>query len=80
MIPNDDGQFWIEVDASDFAMGEILSPHQKDDTWWPVAFISKSFNSAKQNYKIYDKEILAIMYAFFEWSHYLKEYQSRWKS
>ena len=32
-IPNDEGQFRIEVDASDFAMGGILSQHQKDDTW-----------------------------------------------
>ena len=40
-IPNDEGQFRVEVDASDFAMGGILSQHQKDDTWQPVAFISK---------------------------------------
>ena len=46
-IPNDEGQFRIEVDASDFAMGGILSQHQRDDTWRPVAFISKSFNSAE---------------------------------
>ena len=71
-IPNDEGQFRIEVDASDFAMGGILSQHQKDDTWRPVAFISKSFNSAERNYEIYDKEMLAVMYAFYEWSHYLK--------
>ena len=71
-IPADDGQFHIEVDASDFAMGGILSQQQKDETWQPVAFISKSLNSAEQNYEIYDKEMLTIMYAFYEWSHYLK--------
>ena len=70
-IPNNEGQFQVEVDASDFAMGGILSQHQKDNTWWPVAFISKSFNSAEWIYKIYDKEMLAVMYAFYEWSHYL---------
>ena len=46
-IPNNEGQFRVEVDASDFAMGGILSQHQKDDTWQQVAFISKSFNSAE---------------------------------
>ena len=71
-IPNDEGQFWLEVDTSDFAMGGILSQQQKDDTWRPVAFTSKSFNSAEWNYEIYDKEMLAVMYAFYEWSHYLK--------
>ena len=46
-IPADEGQFHIEVDASDFAMGGILSQQQKDETWQPIAFISKSLNSAK---------------------------------
>ena len=30
-IPNNEGQFQIEVDTSDFAMGGILSQHQKKD-------------------------------------------------
>ena len=59
-IPNDEGQFWVEVDASDFAMGGILSQHQNDNTWRPVTFISKSFNSMEWNYEIYDKEMLAV--------------------
>ena len=71
-IPADKGQFRIEVDASDFAMGGILSQQQKDETWRPIAFISKSLNSAERNYEIYDKEMLAVMYAFYEWSHHLK--------
>ena len=61
-IPNDEGQFQIEVDASDFTMGGILSQHQKDNTWRPVAFLSKLFNSTEQNYEIYNKEMLAVMY------------------
>ena len=71
-IPVDEGQFRIEVDASDFAMGGILSQQQKEGIWRPIAFISKSLNSAEQNYEIYDKEMLAVMHAFYEWSHYLK--------
>ena len=71
-IPADEGQFRIEVDASDFAMGGILSQQQKEGIWQPIAFISKSLNSAKRNYEIYDKEMLAVMHAFYEWSHYLK--------
>ena len=71
-IPADEGQFRIEVDASDFAMGGILSQQQKEGIWRPIAFISKSLNSTEQNYEIYDKEMLAVMYAFYEWSHYLK--------
>ena len=33
--------------ASDFAMGGILSQQQPNETWRPVAFILKSFNSAE---------------------------------
>ena len=32
-IPADEGQFHIEVDASDFAMGGILSQQQQNETW-----------------------------------------------
>ena len=71
-IPNNEGQYRIEIDASDFTMGGILSQQQPDGTWRPVAFISKSLNEAERNYEIYDKEMLAMMYAFYEWSHYLK--------
>ena len=71
-IPADKGQYQVEVDASDFVIGGILSQKTEEDLWHPVAFISKSLNPAERNYEIYDKEMLAIMHAFYEWSHYLK--------
>src|SRR6266550_6831227 len=36
VMPNDNGQFRIEVDASDYATGGILSQQQPDGTWRPV--------------------------------------------
>ena len=62
----------METDASDFAIGAILLQPNKQDKWQPVAFISKSFSPAERNYEVYDKEMLAIMHAFYEWSHYLR--------
>ena len=53
-------------------MGAVLSQQQKDGKWRLVAFISKSLNPAEWNYEVYDKETLAIMYALYEWSQYLK--------
>jgi len=38
-----------------------------------VAFYSKLLSLVEQNYKIYDKEILAIIWALKEWRHFLKE-------
>ena len=71
-IPNQKGQFRMETDASDFAVATILSQIQDDNVWRPVAFFSKAMNPAERNYEIYDKEMLAIIKAFEEWSHYLK--------
>ena len=71
-IPDDEGQFRIETDASEFATRAILSQQDKAGMWKPVAFISQSLNETERNYEIYDKEMLAVMRAFYEWNHYLK--------
>ena len=51
----------MEVDASDYAMGGVLSMECEDGLWRLVAFLSKSLNEAEGNYKIHDKEMLAII-------------------
>jgi len=40
-----------------------------------VAFYSKSLSLVERNYKIHDKEMLAIIRALEEWRHFLKEVQ-----
>ncbi|KIL54624.1 hypothetical protein M378DRAFT_18718 [Amanita muscaria Koide BX008] len=62
--------FEVEVDASGYALGGVLSQKQ-NGKWKPVAFISRMMSPAEFNYEIYDKELLAIMYAFDKWRHYL---------
>jgi len=37
-----------------------------------VAFISKSLNTTERNYKIYDKEMLAVIRCLEAWRHYLE--------
>ena len=63
--------FIIETDASDFALGAILSQYQEDNLLHPVAFYSRKFTSHEINYDIYDKELLAIITAFEQWRQYL---------
>lgn len=70
-IPNDNGKFKIEVNASDYAIGGILSQEQDDRKWQPLVYISHLLNSTERNYKIYNKEMLAIMTAISEWRQYL---------
>src|SRR3954471_7274229 len=65
-MPKDEKPFMIECDASEGALGAILSQKQ-EDKWRPVAFLSKVLNPAEHNYKIYDKELLAIITTFEEW-------------
>jgi len=60
----------VETDASDFALGCVLSQYQ-GRRLHPVAFHSRRLNSAERNYEIHDKELLAIMEAFKEWKRYL---------
>ena len=60
-IPDIDREMRVEVDASDYATGRVLSTKCEDRKWRPVAFISKLFNTTEQNYKIHNKEILAVI-------------------
>jgi len=59
--PNLDKKIWIEVDASDYATGEVLSIEYENKLWRLVAFLSKLLNETERNYEIHDKEMLAII-------------------
>ena len=64
--------FIVETDASDFALGGVLSQYDTNNVLRPVAFHSRQFTSAELNYEIYDKELLAIHACFKEWRHFLQ--------
>ena len=59
--PNLDKIMRMKVDALDYVTEGVLSMECKDRRWRPVAFFSKSLNKTKKNYKIHDKEMLAII-------------------
>ena len=61
----------LETDASDFALGAILSQLCEDNRWHPIAFHSRKFQPAEVNYDVHDKEMTAIVAAFKEWEHLL---------
>jgi hypothetical protein len=60
----------IETDASDFALGAVLSQRDDENRLHPVAFHSRKFQPAEINYEIHDKELLAIVDAFKHWRRY----------
>jgi len=59
--PDLDKKMRMEVNASDYATGGVLSMECEDKLWRPVAFLSKLLNEMERNYKIHDKEMLVII-------------------
>jgi len=69
----------MEVDASDYAMGGVLSMECKDGLWRLVAFLLKSLNEMERNYEIHDKEMLAIVRGLEAWRHLLEGVQTKFE-
>ena len=65
--PDLDKKIRMEVDASDYATGRVLSMECEDGLWRLVAFLSKSLNETERNYEIYDKKMLVIIRGLENW-------------
>ncbi|SAM62648.1 related to Gag-pol polyprotein [Ustilago bromivora] len=60
----------LETDASDFAIAGVLKQEHKG-CWHPVDYYSRKMASAEKNYKIHDKELLAMVACLTQWHHML---------
>jgi transposase InsO family protein len=60
----------LHTDASDHAMGAILMQEDDDGHLHPVAYASKTFNDAQQNYDTTEREALAIIWALQHFNTY----------
>ncbi|MBW0527913.1 hypothetical protein O181_067628 [Austropuccinia psidii MF-1] len=56
----------VETDASDYALGAVLS-QVNDSGKHPIAFDSRKILPAELNYEIHDKELLGIVWALKHW-------------
>ena len=68
----------MEVDASDYMMGGMLSI-EEEEKWKPVVFLSKLLNEMKRNYEIHNKEMLAIIRELESWRHLLEGIQFKFE-
>ena len=62
-----DNKIFITCDASNWWMGAVLSFGPSWETAWLVAFDSMQLKSAKKNYPVHEKELLAIIHALKKW-------------
>ena len=76
--PDNDCQFHLECDASNYATGAVLSI-LKEDKWHPVAYHSHSMSPEERNYLIADKEMSSIIRALEIWRHYLEGTKHKFK-
>jgi hypothetical protein len=68
--PDPDKPFTVTADASDYAIGAVLSQDQGKGLQ-PIAFYSRQLSPPECNYPTHDKEMLALIVALKQWRHYL---------
>src|SRR5277367_6328261 len=72
LLPDPTKPFTVTTDASDFAIGTVLTQDQGKGQQ-PVAYESRKLSPAEQNYAIHEKELLAIVHSIRLWRMYLEE-------
>lgn len=70
-IPLDTDEYLLETDASDVAVGGILSIKRKN-VWAPIEFTSKKFTETQWKWPVREKEAFAIIHALQKFDHFLR--------
>lgn len=65
-LPNFNEPFVVETYASGLGIGTVLQQNRH-----PIAYLSKSLSPKNQILSVYEKEMLAILFAVEKWRHYL---------
>ena len=70
-FPNPSKEFVLEVDASNIALGGVLSQYQDDNILHPVAYFSNALSEGQKKWSTYNKETFALVCALRHWYLYL---------
>ncbi|GBM76602.1 hypothetical protein AVEN_54871-1 [Araneus ventricosus] len=69
--PLPDARLSLTCDASDRALGSVLSQEENGE-WKPLAFFSRKLTPAEQRYSVYDRELLAVYASVRHFSYMLE--------
>ena len=69
-LPQNEGTYILDTDASDFRLGAVLSQRQNEGEK-VIAYASRTLNRAEQKYETTRKELLAIVYGLHQHKQYL---------
>jgi transposase InsO family protein len=69
-MPNDEGQYILDTDASNSSIGAILSQMQ-DGEERVIAYASRLYSDAEKNYCVTRKELLAVVFYVKHFKQYL---------
>lgn len=63
--------FFLNTDASDYAIGSVLQQETEKGILKPIAYASRTLNKAELNYSTIEKELLAIVWSVKHFRPYL---------
>jgi RNase H-like domain found in reverse transcriptase len=72
MLLDHEKPFTLIIDTSDYTTGAILEQKDTLGQSHPITYFLKLLQPAERNYKIHDKELLAIIHALKHFQHYIQ--------
>ena len=63
IFPNWSTKFHVHIDASDLAIGAILTQPGDDRMDYPIVYSSRKLNKAERNYSTTERESLGMVFA-----------------
>ena len=69
--PDHNKPFFLEVDASQYALGAVLSQKNEWGKLQLVGYFSKTLIPTKRNYDVYDRELLALVLLWLQGAMWL---------